>query len=73
MILGALVWREPVGRRVVATVTVIAGGGALVALDQVGATGDNTWLGPTLVAVATLAWAADNTLSRPYRTSTQAK
>lgn len=62
--LGALFWREPVGRRVVAAVAVIAGGGALVALDHAG-TGASTWIGPVLVALATLAWAADNTLSRP--------
>lgn len=65
VVLGALVWREPVGRRVVAAVTVIAGGGALVALDQVGASGSASWQGPLLVGLATLAWAADNTLSRP--------
>ena len=62
--LGALFWREPVGRRVLAAVAVIAGGGALVALDHAG-TGASTWIGPVLVALATLAWAADNTLSRP--------
>jgi drug/metabolite transporter (DMT)-like permease len=43
---------------------VIAGGGALVGLDQ-GAAGGTSWLGPVAIAVATLAWAADNTLSRP--------
>jgi drug/metabolite transporter (DMT)-like permease len=62
--LGALFWREPIGRRVAAAVAVIAGGGALVALDGAG-DGATSWLGPLLVAVATLAWAADNTLSRP--------
>lgn len=64
VVLGALFWREPVGRRVATAVAVIAGGGALVGLDQ-GGGGDSTWLGPALVAAATLAWAADNTLSRP--------
>lgn len=64
VILGALFWREPVGRRVVAAVSVIALGGALVGLDQ-RAEGATTWLGPLLVAAATLAWAVDNTLSRP--------
>ncbi len=64
VVLGALVWREPVGRRVAAAVVVIAGGGALVALDQ-GGGGGGSWWGPALVAAATLAWAADNTLSRP--------
>jgi drug/metabolite transporter (DMT)-like permease len=62
--LGAIFWREPVGLRVAAAVAVIALGGALVALDQ-GGSGGTTWLGPVLIAVATFAWAADNTLSRP--------
>lgn len=65
VLLGALFWREPVGRRVALAVTVIAGGGALVAFDQAEASGADTWLGPALIALATLAWAADNTLSRP--------
>ena len=64
VILGAVFWREPVGRRVIAAVAVIAGGGALVALDQ-GGEGGTDGLGPFLIAAATLAWAADNTLSRP--------
>lgn len=64
VVLGAVFWREPVGRRVAAAVAVIAGGGALVGLDQ-GGGGGTSWLGPVLIAVATLAWATDNTLSRP--------
>jgi drug/metabolite transporter (DMT)-like permease len=64
VVLGALWWREPVGKRVAAAVVVIAGGGALVGLEPGGA-GGSTWLGPALVGVATLAWATDNTLSRP--------
>ncbi len=65
--LGAAVHHEPVGRRVVAGLLLIAGGGVLVALDgPAGASGTiTTALGPVLVAAATLAWAADNTLSRP--------
>jgi drug/metabolite transporter (DMT)-like permease len=62
--LGAAFWREPVGGRVAAAVAVIAGGGALVGLDQ-GGDGGTSWLGRVLIAVATLAWATDNTLSRP--------
>lgn len=62
--LGALVWREPVGRRVLAAVAVIAGGGALVSLEGAGE-GVTTLIGPLLVALATLAWATDNALSRP--------
>jgi drug/metabolite transporter (DMT)-like permease len=62
--LAALVHREPIGRRVAAAVAVISAGGALVALDRAG-DGATTWLGPLLIALATLAWAVDNTLSRP--------
>jgi len=64
VLLGAVFWREPVGARVAAAVTVIAGGGALVGLDH-GGGGGTSWLGPVLIGLATLAWATDNTLSRP--------
>jgi drug/metabolite transporter (DMT)-like permease len=64
VVLGAVFWREPVGGRVAAAVAVIALGGALVGLGPGGA-GTTSWLGPALVAAATLAWAVDNTLSRP--------
>lgn len=64
VLLGVVVWREPIGRRVAAAVAAIAGGGMLVGLGQ-GGGGTTSWLGPLLVAVATLAWATDNTLSRP--------
>jgi drug/metabolite transporter (DMT)-like permease len=64
VVLGAAFWREPVGGRIAAAVALIAGGGALVALDQ-GGGGASEWAGPALIAAATLAWAADNTLSRP--------
>ncbi len=63
VILGAVFWHEPVGRRVALAVAVIACGGALVGLEQ-GGDGGTTWLGPLLIAVATLAWATDNALSR---------
>ena len=61
--LGVLVHREPVGRRVVAAVLVIAVGGAVVSFapGQVA----TTLVGSLLVAGATLGWALDNTLSRP--------
>lgn len=64
VLLGAVFWREPVGRRVIGAVVMIAGGGALVGLDQ-GGDGRTIGLGPALVALATLAWATDNALSRP--------
>jgi drug/metabolite transporter (DMT)-like permease len=64
VLLGVAFWREPVGRRVAAAVAVIAGGGMLVGLDQ-GGDGPTSALGPVLVGLAALAWAADNALSRP--------
>ena len=63
VVLGALVHREPVGRRVIAAVVVIAAGGAVVSLAP--GQGVTTLLGSLLVAGATLGWALDNTLSRP--------
>ena len=61
--LGAMVHREPVGRRVVAAVVVIAAGGAVVSIAP--GEGAATIVGSLFVAGATLAWALDNTLSRP--------
>lgn len=61
--LGALVHREPVGRRVIAAVLVIAAGGAVVSFTPT--EGATTLAGALLVAGATLGWALDNTLSRP--------
>lgn len=63
VVLGALVHREPVGRRVVAAVVVIAAGGAVVSFAP--SQGATTLIGTLLVAGATLGWALDNTLSRP--------
>lgn len=61
--LGWAALREPVGRRVVLAVAVIAAGGALLVLGRAqGAVGGG--LGLALVAAATLAWAVDNTLTR---------
>ena len=61
--LGALVHHEPIGRRVVAAVIVIVVGGAVVSLAP--GQGTTTLVGSLFVAGATLAWALDNTLSRP--------
>jgi drug/metabolite transporter (DMT)-like permease len=62
--LGWAVWREPVGRRVIAAVAGIAAGGALLVLGRAGG-GLSGGLGLLLVAGATLGWALDNTLTRP--------
>jgi drug/metabolite transporter (DMT)-like permease len=63
VLLGALVHRELVGRRVWSAVALIAGGGVLLVLDR-SSGGLRLELGLLLVAGATLGWAIDNTLSR---------
>jgi drug/metabolite transporter (DMT)-like permease len=63
VVLGALVHREAVARRVWLAVGVIAGGGALLVLDRA-EDGLRLDVGLLLVAGATLGWALDNTLSR---------
>jgi drug/metabolite transporter (DMT)-like permease len=65
VLLGALVYREPIGRRVALAVLVIAGGGVLTAADHSTGGGATTLAGPMMVAGATLCWSLDNTLSRP--------
>ena len=62
--LGAVVHREHVGRRVGMAALVMTAGGALVVLGGERGAGLDP-LGLAAVAVATLGWAADNTLSRP--------
>ena len=62
--LAWLLYREPLGRRVVVAVTLMAGGGAVLALDA-GARSHAGLLGAVAVAAATLGWAIDNTLTRP--------
>jgi drug/metabolite transporter (DMT)-like permease len=63
VLLGALVHRELVGRRVWSALALITGGGALLVLDR-SSGGFRLELGLLLVAGATLGWAIDNTLSR---------
>jgi drug/metabolite transporter (DMT)-like permease len=64
VVLGAAVHREHVGRRVGVAALVMTAGGALVVLGGDRGAGLDP-LGLAAVALATLAWAADNTLSRP--------
>ena len=62
--LAWLVYREPIGRRVGLAVACMALGGAALVLDA-SATGGFGLVGALAVAGATLAWAADNTWTRP--------
>ncbi len=64
VVLGALVHREHVGRRVGVAVMVMTAGGALVVLGSRGAGAAELW-GLAAVTLATLGWAIDNTLARP--------
>ena len=62
--LARAVYREPIGRRVAIAVVAMVAGGAALTLD---AGRDSDWgtVGILAVAAATLAWALDNTLTRP--------
>jgi drug/metabolite transporter (DMT)-like permease len=64
VILGALVHREHVGRRVALAALVMTAGGALVVLGGEHEAAAELW-GLSAIALATLGWAADNTLARP--------
>jgi drug/metabolite transporter (DMT)-like permease len=61
--LSRLFYREQVGRRVAAASSLMLAGGSLLALRSIGASGG--LLGIVAVIFATLAWALDNTLTRP--------
>jgi drug/metabolite transporter (DMT)-like permease len=64
IVLARLVYREPIGPRVIAAVTAMTVGGAALTLDAWTA---STWsmIGVLAVSAATVAWATDNTLTRP--------
>ncbi|MGE5183929.1 MAG: DMT family transporter [Acidobacteriota bacterium] len=62
--LAWLVYREPIGRRVALAVGCMVAGGAAIVLDRA-TLGEVGVLGALAVAGATLAWAADNTWTRP--------
>jgi drug/metabolite transporter (DMT)-like permease len=64
VLLARAVFREPIGRRVAVAVLAMVAGGAALTLD---AWRDTDWgaLGVVAVAAATIAWALDNTLTRP--------
>jgi drug/metabolite transporter (DMT)-like permease len=64
VLLGWVVYREAMGARVMLAVALVAGGSALLVVGQGGA-GQTSSLGALAVALATLGWALDNTLTRP--------
>jgi drug/metabolite transporter (DMT)-like permease len=64
VVLAAVIYREPVGRRVVLACALMVGGGGVLALRFGGGTGSSL-PGIAALALATLSWAADNTLTRP--------
>ncbi len=61
--LAALFWAEPVGARVVAAAACMLAGGTMLAYESASLAGGT--LGVLAVVAATLAWAVDNTLTRP--------
>lgn len=64
VVLARVFYREPVGRRVVAASSLMVVGGALLASRGVDG-GTASLLGVAAISAATLAWALDNTLTRP--------
>jgi len=64
VVLAWMLYREPLGRRVLLAVAIMATAGGLLALDA-SARSNAGVIGALVVAVATLAWAIDNTLTRP--------
>jgi drug/metabolite transporter (DMT)-like permease len=63
VLLAWVIYREPLGRRVVAAVAIMAVAGLLLAVDASARTNAGLW-GAIAVGVATLGWAIDNTLTR---------
>lgn len=59
-----MIYREPLGRRVLVAVAIMASAGGLLALDA-SARSSAGLAGALVVGAATLAWAIDNTLMRP--------
>ncbi|MBA3392287.1 MAG: DMT family transporter [Deltaproteobacteria bacterium] len=62
--LAWLIYRESLGRRVIAAMVIMAAGGVLLVLDASLGSSPQPW-GIAAVVVATLAWSIDNTLTRP--------
>jgi len=64
VLLARAIFREPIGRRVALAVLAMVAGGAALTID-VSRTATWSLFGVLAVAAATLAWAFDNTLTRP--------
>jgi drug/metabolite transporter (DMT)-like permease len=64
VLLARAVHGEPIGRRVTVAMTLMVAAGLLLTFD-LGQAGGRVGLGAVAVGLATLAWAVDNTLTRP--------
>lgn len=64
VLLARALHAEPIGRRIWVALFLMGLGGCLVAVDAGQDLGWNAW-GAAAIAAATLAWALDNTLTRP--------
>lgn len=62
--LAALIYREPIGRRVLVACLLMLSAGAVLAFRTPGV-GSTSGLGLVSLTVATLAWGLDNTMTRP--------
>jgi drug/metabolite transporter (DMT)-like permease len=65
VLLACLFFKEPLGGRVALALALMAAGGALLVTAGRGMASDAAGCGAVAVLAASLAWAADNTLTRP--------
>lgn len=64
VLLAWSIYREPLGRRVLVAVAIMAAAGVLLVLDSASRSATGL-VGALVVTAATVAWAIDNTLTRP--------
>ena len=67
ILFGLAVYREPLGRRLVAGAAIMVAGGVLLALDAGRRGGAQSVTGILALAACTACWATDNVLTRPLR------